>query len=127
MKLFAVTANGRKGEWFDDCPQFVLGAASAYTLPHYPDYTVHLTASLYDEQDLQPDHFGEDAIIFCSGKVGQQWKWHMLLGEEGVQRGLLQGWLHHPSIPRTPLVHVENTCEIASKPSWFQKFLGLFR
>ncbi|MNB75755.1 hypothetical protein D3C75_224090 [compost metagenome] len=93
MKLFAVTKTGRKGEWIDDCPRFHLQKASHYMLPHYPDYRVHLHAGLYDSNEVQPEDFGEDAVIFCTGKVNGVWKWHILLSPNGVQRGLEQGWL----------------------------------
>lgn len=127
MKLFAVTNNGRKGECFDNAPLMELGAPSAYTLPHYPDYTVHLRATIYDCDDVQPEEFGEDAIIFCTGKDGDRWKWHMLVGDAGVKRGLSEGWLHHPDIPQTMVVHDITPVLTADKPSWWQSFLSLFR
>ena len=120
MKLFAVTKNGRRGEWFDDCSQFELGEPSRYFLAHYPDYKVHLKAKCFNS-DVEPEHFGEDAICFCSGKVGEQWMWHMLLGENGVERGLREGWL---SDPRAPRIQPES----APQPlSWWQRFVQRFR
>lgn len=95
MKVFMVTKNGRRGEWFDDSPLIEPGPPSAFTLPDNPEITVHLSAHLRGD-DVEPEHFGEDAILFCTGRVNGEWEWHMLLGANGAQRGMKQGWLEHP-------------------------------
>lgn len=116
-KIFEVTSSGRKGEWFDD---FRLPAVLSGCVHEGKEYVLapgllanagaitelHMHAELWEEGETSStinydpaDWFGENAVWFCMGPTNQQhprsapWRWVVLVNQEGLQRGLRQGWI----------------------------------
>jgi hypothetical protein len=109
MKIFPITKKGTLGGCIDEFrrPSAFKGCVKdgvryrLQGLTRERGYELHLGATVTEQghsDDFDPSaFFGEPAIAFCMGprKMGntEDWWWVVLVNDEGLQRGLNEGWI----------------------------------